>query len=928
MPNPLALLKALSAAKKAEESAALALALKNAKPQRMLQGVYRGYSGEAGGSPVVHYHGGSYVPDTLTERPLYMSRDKAMAQTYADMKGGKVVALAPTPRSTATPRELRELAARYVPENEANFYTPATALDVDMHGQRSVGDLINELWNREHDSARAFDVGMDAGQGGSEGEVLIALPGENIRPAPTAPVFVSPQKRIADYYAQKRAAQTGEAPHAEMLLVDPFAGKAYGHSTMGKGSQEPMTTRARKLRPEDVKERTQLYAKGGAVDTPDPREHKPFNRAANPITQLLRGWAAGTAGLPGDLEGLARMAARYAGANVDEAPALPTSEFYKEWLPGRDTAVGGPEMEGLGAFFGGAGSTALVRPVAPALKALGRAAETSARAGARNLAVPRQLSPQAGVIKLPGGQWLSGSVEGGLGGLRGRVRTEGINQHTAEHAATDTALNNWIDKQLTRYVKNDMATPGDPVRALAERGVLHVNPEQLNFRPEMHGKYMEPGQTAVAQNPMAKVWEGASDLKVHTTSPRQILGNDAWIPAELDTRIGANPWLLKVPPETPVHGLAEPRTLPQDLGFSHLIDELRNATNPESGLPAELLLKYSSLPQVSVPQAVERVAKINEWRAAQKVAADQARAQNPATQVFKEYAENNPKGFKWVELKKNEQLPEGWSEEGGRLRDPSTGGLTDTDPRQAALAEALKYEGDVMGHCVGGYCPDVIEGKSRIFSLRSGKGEPHVTIEVQPTGRDPYAVAFENLPKAEQRKLHMEALGDDSGLGKFVNPDEADANAAKVRALMAERYPELAQIQPEFSIKQIKGKANRAPNEEYLPYVQDFVKSGQWSDVGDASNAGLRKFTDVFNNNELRALQEAGAELPTRGWLTGEEIQNLHNLITPEGKRLTYGPKGNITGGFAAGGIVESQNSGYNADRVEEILTQLRAELA
>jgi hypothetical protein len=88
----------------------------------------------------------------------------------------------------------------------------------------------------------------------------------------TPELFASPQKRIADYYAQKRAAQTGEAPHAEMILADPFAGRTYGHATAGTGANPPMETRAKKLKPEDVKSRTQLYAKGGSVHfakTPD-----------------------------------------------------------------------------------------------------------------------------------------------------------------------------------------------------------------------------------------------------------------------------------------------------------------------------------------------------------------------------------------------------------------------------------------------------------------------------------------------------------------------------------------------------------------------------------------------------------------------------------------------------------------------------------
>ena len=40
-----------------------------------------------------------------------------------------------------------------------------------------------------------------------------------------------------------------------------------------------------------------------------------------------------------------------------------------------------------------------------------------------------------------------------------------------------------------------------------------------------------------------------------------------------------------------------------------------------------------------------------------------------------------------------------------------------------------------------------------------------------------------------------------------------------------------------------KGKGNLKPHESYLPFVQDFVKSGNWSDVGDIRNAGLFKVT-------------------------------------------------------------------------------------
>ena len=44
--------------------------------------------------------------------------------------------------------------------------------------------------------------------------------------------------------------------------------------------------------------------------------------------------------------------------------------------------------------------------------------------------------------------------------------------------------------------------------------------------------------------------------------------------------------------------------------------------------------------------------------------------------------------------------------------------------------EALKREGKLMGHCVGGYYPNVKAGKTVIYSLRDPKNAPHCTIEV------------------------------------------------------------------------------------------------------------------------------------------------------------------------------------------------------
>jgi hypothetical protein len=512
-----------------------------------------------------------------------------------------------------------------------------------------------------------------------------------------------------------------------------------------------MTTRARELIPEDVKDVTQLYAEGGRVQNPDQMTHKPFNKAANPITQLVRGWAAGTAGLPGDMEGLARMLAKYAGANVDETPTLPTSDFYKEWLPGRDTNIGGEEVASLGSLFGGAGATL---PAKYGIKA--------AKVAVRNAAVPNTLSKQAGVIKAPGGNWLSGSIPDAVKGLRVDVlgdtpRTrellgDAVVDAQLKNDAPRAAINSWIDSKLSKYIRDEMASPIDPIRLAADawpakkakmlaeaqakidahaanitktaraKGVpehyltemrqqmiplekakalieardgIHFTPESMPHRmDDVWKKREETGFPASSgTSPLAQKWEAYADQLVNTAKA-ELLQYPEYGYSSVAKRPGME-WINKVDPESRVYGINTPSTFFAEergigsLKFDHLIDELRNSLNPESGLPKELLWKYSDLGKKTVPDAVEQVSKINAYRAAQKAEADLLRANNTATVLHKEYPEA---GLKWVELKKGE-LPEGWSEEFvetdlGKLRkfrDPKTGGLTATDPAEETL---------------------------------------------------------------------------------------------------------------------------------------------------------------------------------------------------------------------------------------------------
>ena len=426
-------------------------------------------------------------------------------------------------------------------------------------------------------------------------------------------------------------------------------------------------------------------------------------------------------------------------------------------------------------------------------------------------------------------------------------------------------------------------------KALVEaRQALHTyNPEDA-----LHGDWL-PEQVAsmrikagfpeegVGVSPTARAWENASDaaLNVAPASKHTRPLSPYEITRGIRSTVDTNPWLLKVPPETPVY--YPERGLSEDLGFNHLVDELRNATNPESGLPKNLLIDPADLSKLTMAQAVDRVADINAWRATQKAEADLLRANNAATQVVKEYPEQ---GMKWVELKMPEtltELPPGYKaepyksqySEGVKILNPageqvSVGETLDDafkNMNELRLEDALKYEGDTMAHCVGGYCPDVVEGKSRIYSLRDDKGQPRVTIEVAPWRSS----QGESLSEFEAR------LRTDPN-----RPEEA------VRQIMS--TPQYAD-----KIVQIKGFNNKKPADEFLPFVQDFVKSGKWSDVGDLQNTGLVKHNGkIMTQGEaddliFKELNEAmpgitddlGLTTPTQGFAQGGLVSNHFDPI-------------------------------------------------
>jgi hypothetical protein len=418
---------------------------------------------------------------------------------------------------------------------------------------------------------------------------------------------------------------------------------------------------------------------------------------------------------------------------------------------------------------------------------------------------------------------------------------------------------------------------------LAERGVLHFTPENMILPSDTAFARTASGypRHGMGKSQLATDWEIAADTAISPNTEGNLMRQFG---RSSGTTLQNNPWLAKVTPETPVYSTG-PLSLP-DVEFGHLIDELRNATRADSDLPANLRWKPEDLKKVTVPQAVERVAKINEWRAAQKAEADAAKARNPATFTFKEYPE---KGMQWVELKapNNETMP--LEERKALIKKLQAEGRSPATWPRETLEEALKYEGDVMGHCVGGYCPDVLEGKSRIYSLRDKKGEPHVTIEVGPATPE---MGISKLPSKERAEFLNEVKQRHFG-GRNPNMQEQQRFFDLLEKEYLAKYGE-----PPADIVQIKGKGNRAPKEEYLPMVQDFVKSGKWGSIGDYGNTKLRERAEMFDAIDLNKLKAAGHDVPEH--LTTEEAKSFADkLYTIEtGKNPETGQA------YARGGLV------------------------
>lgn len=589
----------------------------------------------------------------------------------------------------------------------------------------------------------------------------------------------------------------------------------------------------------------------------------------------------------------------YGGLSGNPAPKVPfTSEYWENKLPLPPTSPEGRLAGGLGEYF----------PENPVLGAVGHGIKGAAKIAGEGLSSAamgegpdwlKSIVPQPNfVVKPKGGNWLNNNVEKSLGTLKrnltptaedkawlikhktdweskppSELRTNVLNSIDRDMAinAKNEAIDNWIEKNLTNYVKKEMGTPEDPVRKLAEEGILHMKPYGTEATSSTMRKRSSLGYPAqgLGKSELAKFWERQSDASIDPYSAGSYKHG-----AMDESLLENNPWLKNVPDETMINS---GKGLARGLGFDHILDVLgEDLTNGR--------LRPESLKNVSMEQAVRRAYEYD-----QEMAKKMAEAQIKATEgmpTVKEY----PTGHKWIELTApkgeealsnlGKQIMEKHRLEGTQ---PSEGVLEKAikEGGEEKLRNALKYEGDTMGHCVGGYCPDVLEGRSRIFSLRDAKGEPHVTVEVEPNTKHPigfslkgnqtfpndfeYGKVGKRLPEDQHQAVHNRAKQIFDNL-EYETPSSLMDSYQQAADEIVGKAPD--------NIVQIKGKQNRAPNEQYLPYVQDFVKSGNWAEVGDIHNTGLHDTAMTGAQNIGKA---SGFDLPR--FMPTEDYETVMPLI-------------------------------------------------
>jgi len=371
------------------------------------------------------------------------------------------------------------------------------------------------------------------------------------------------------------------------------------------------------------------------------------------------------------------------------------------------------------------------------------------------------------------------------------------------------ALNNWIDRNLKNYIQKDMGTPSDVVRKLSDEGIVPQGRYQFynEADPVTKKNRVEAGfpEEGLAQTDAGRSWETMSDKHIYS-QPAGLMQKIAQNPdfvsnSDMRRLFKQNPWLANLSNQEIVHQLRF-QTL-DDLGFEHIIDTLRADL-------AEGRIRPEQLNKVSMDQAVRRTFDFDQEAGKQAEKAQQETMKaNLSQKPHKEYES----GYKWIEMPDADESPEAKK----LIQDIGCQGGWCTQREINALAYGKHSEGN------------------KLYALIDPEGRPHTQIHTQPSQSVPSQEAVNSFMKeAEERAKQLPNGYDDKDI-KYI----AIGLAKEAQAML-----EITEIKPfsnSWDSQMVKDFTTKNPKyrEELEPYLQDFVREGQWNRVGDLENTGL-----------------------------------------------------------------------------------------
>jgi hypothetical protein len=454
------------------------------------------------------------------------------------------------------------------------------------------------------------------------------------------------------------------------------------------------------------------------------------------------------------------------------------------------------------------------------------------------------MNPRMNIIKDQGGMLVGGekALDDELIAMK---RNESAFPHAGAHYVTGdkdpnaVALNQWVDTKVRKYLRNQAGTEADPILKTIESGVEHrFQPALGDTKYYVRNKRFGVGKPSegIAQTPLGQEYEYKIDSMFDPKSSEAVkeILNSPMEYADPATAKRRKASLLRVEQDLPISDEKDLDALmlinqipdknvytlsgtniTERLGLNHVSDVLME--DLQTGK-----LRPEQLNQMSIEKAIRRTAEYDAEKAKAMAKANASSVEGmPIPKAYDD-------GYKWVELKH------------------------ETDPTKTKAA--LKSEGEMMGHCVGGYCPDVESGEIKIFSLRSPDGKSHVTIEARPQfsmtlWRNANMDAINSNPKLKEYDFNMRSLDDDNKYGRQMTEKDYVREMTKEMKKLG-----INPVEPPsyMELHQVKGKQNKRPDEKYQSYISDFIQNNPTKheivDVRELENTNLMHVDDVANS--------------------------------------------------------------------------------